>query len=80
MGIVLALLFLIGAILSLLVYSATPHGGPTTVCGPITFFQHSFTINADCRYVSVAELVIALLFFVLAVISVLTARPRRPVR
>jgi hypothetical protein len=80
MGIVLGLIFLLCAIAALVVYNGTPHGGPTTVCGPITVFQHTFNINADCRYISVGELLVALLFFFLAVISVLSARPRRPVR
>jgi len=77
MGLVLAVLFLVLAIAVAIVYGGTPHGGPTTTCGPITVFGHHFTISADCRYVSVSELVVATVFFLLAVFTALAARPRR---
>lgn len=76
MGLVVAVLLLALAVVSLIVYGGTPHGGPTTSCGPITAFSHSFTVMADCRYVSVGELVFAGLFFFLALVVGLNARPR----
>ena len=77
MGIVLAIVFLVLSVLAAITYAATPHGGPTTACGPISVFNHTFTVHADCRYVSVGELLIAFFFFFLAVMAVLSARPRR---
>jgi hypothetical protein len=76
MGIILAIIFIGIAVMAAITYSATPHGGPTTSCGPITVFQHTFTIHADCRYVSVGELVATGLFFFLALAAALSARPR----
>ena len=78
MGIVLAVLFLAIAVVAVMVYGATPHGGPTTSCGPITVFNHTFTVNVDCRYLSVGELAAAGLFFFLAIVAALSARPRPP--
>ena len=80
MGIVLAIIFLAVAIVAIVGYAGTPHGGPTTSCGPITAFGHTFTLSADCRYVSIAELVVAGAFFFLAILAALAARPRGPVR
>lgn len=77
MGIILATIFVALCVVAAIAYAGTPHGGPTTTCGPITLFNHAFTIQADCRYVSVGELLIAFFFFFLAVMAVLTARPRR---
>ena len=78
-GFLLAILFLVLSIMAMVLYNGTPHGGPTAVCGPITFFGHTMTVGADCRYVSVGELLVAFSFFFLAVISALTALPgRRP--
>lgn len=75
-GIILAIIFVGIAVAAAVTYGATPHGGPTTSCGPIDVFQHSFIIHADCRYVSVGELVTAGLFFFLALVAGLSARPR----
>jgi hypothetical protein len=80
MGIVLAIVFLAIAVVALVVYGGTPHGGPTTTCGPITAFGHTFTVSADCRYISIGELVVAGAFFFLAILAALSARPRGPVR
>lgn len=77
MGIVLAIIFLAVAAVALVAYGGTPHGGPTTTCGPITIFSHTFTVNADCRYLSIGELVIGGLFFFMAITAALSARPRR---
>jgi hypothetical protein len=76
MGIVLAIVFLALSAVTAITYGGTPHGGPTTECGPITVFNHAFTVHADCRYVSVGELLIAFFFFFLAVMAALSARPR----
>jgi len=80
MGIVLALLCFGVAVVAAVAYGGTPHGGPTAVCGPITIFGNSFTVSADCRYVSIGEIAAAGLFFFLAVVAALSARPRGPVR
>lgn len=77
MGIVVAIIFLLVAVAAMVVYGGTPHGGPTTSCGPITVFNYTGTIHADCRYVSVAEIGVAVVFFVLAVITALASRPGR---
>lgn len=76
MGYFFGFIFVALAVLAAILYSGTPHGGPTTACGPITFFNHSFTVGADCRYVSIGELVAAFLFFLIAIMSLLAARPR----
>ncbi len=76
MGFILAIIFLAIGVVTLVAYGGTPHGGPTTNCGPIDFFGHSYTVSADCRYVSAGEITIAIACFLLAVISVLLARPR----
>ncbi|GAC1397867.1 MAG: hypothetical protein NVSMB52_11460 [Chloroflexota bacterium] len=76
MGIVLAIVFLLVAVAASVAYNGTPHGGPTTVCGPVNFFNHTTIIHADCRYVSVTEIVIAVVFFILALSAAISARPR----
>jgi hypothetical protein len=77
MALVVAIVFLVIAVLAMFLYSATPHGGPTIVCGPINAFGHTFNPQADCRYISIGELVIAGAFFFLAILLALAARPRR---
>jgi tryptophan-rich sensory protein len=74
-GIVFAIIFIAVAILAFIAYGGTPHG-PTSVCTPINFLGHSYTVNADCRYISLGELAIAIGFLILALISVLVSRPR----
>jgi hypothetical protein len=76
MGLVLAAIFVAVAVLAAVAYNGTPHGGPTTTCGPITFLGHTYTVTADCRYVSSGEIGVAVLFFILALIAALSARPR----
>lgn len=76
MGFVVAAFFLAVGIVSLVTYNATPHGGPTTSCGPITAFDQTFTVAADCRYISVGELAIGGLFIFLAILVALASRPR----
>lgn len=75
MGILVAVIFLAIGIVSLVVYNGTPHGGPTTSCGPVTAFNQTFTIQADCRYISVGELAIAGVFIFLAILIALANRP-----
>jgi len=77
MGIVLAILFVAIAVGALTAFGGTPHGGPTSSCGPITVFGNQLTIQADCRYVSIGELAIAGLFLFFAIMSALAARPGR---
>jgi hypothetical protein len=79
-GLVLAGVCLAIAILALIAYGGTPHGGPTASCGPINVVGHSFTLSTDCRYVSIGELAVAGLFFFLAIAAAVSARPRGPVR
>jgi hypothetical protein len=76
MGLVLAALFVVVAVLAAVAYNGTPHGGPTTTCGPISFLGHSYAVTADCRYVSSGEIGVAVLFFILALIAALASRPK----
>lgn len=75
-AILLAILLLALGVATIILYSGTPHGGPTTVCGPIIFFNQHFQIDADCRYVSAGELIATFAFFFFALISALSSRPR----
>lgn len=77
MGLVFAvILFALGAV-AVIVFGATPHGGPTTSCGPITVFGHTFTVPADCRYLSIGELAAAGLLIFLGIATAVMARPER---
>lgn len=76
MGFLLAALFVGVGIAALVAYNGTPHGGPTDTCTPIQFFSHTYSVAADCRYVSIAELAVVAVFFFAAVLAVLVARPR----
>jgi hypothetical protein len=76
MAFVFAIMFMALTVASVIAYNGTPHGGPTTVCGPIDFFGSTFTVNADCRLISAGEVVAAVLFFIVAVFAALAARPR----
>jgi hypothetical protein len=83
MGIVLAIVFLGIGIAALVAYNGTPHGGPTDVCSPVNFFNHTYAISADCRYISIGELAVVAVFFFASILAVLVARtkpPRRPER
>lgn len=75
MGIVFAIVFLALAIASLAAYGGTPHGA-TSICSPINAFGRTFTVHTDCRYISLGEIVLAVACFILAVLAVLSARPR----
>ena len=77
MGLVVAVVFLAVGVLALVAYGGTPHGGPTTTCGPIQFFNYTLTANTDCRYVSAVEIAVAIAFFLIAIITALAARPGR---
>ena len=77
MGFILAFVFLAIAIGGLVLYGGTPHGGPTSVCGPIDVLGHTYTVTTDCRYVSAAEVAVIVAFLLLAVVSVLVSRPGR---
>jgi len=76
MALIVVLAFMAIAVLALFAYGGTPHSGPATTCGPINVFGNHFTLTADCRYVSAAEIAIAAVFFALAVFIALSARPR----
>lgn len=76
MGLILAILFLLIGVAALVAYNGTPHGGPTDVCTPVNFLNHSYSIPADCRYVSIGELAVVAIFFFAAVLAVLVARTK----
>lgn len=77
MALVAGVIFVLLAVVAILAYGGTPHGGPTTTCGPIDIGGKSFTLQTDCRYVSAAEVGIIIVFLLLAFFSLLAARPRR---
>ena len=76
-GLVLAILLLALAVVSLIAYNGTPHAGGTDTCGPITFFNWTFNVHADCRAVAIPEIAAAVIFFVLALWAAVAARPGR---
>jgi hypothetical protein len=76
MVLLLAIVFLGIGISALVLYNGTPHGGPTSTCAPINFFDHTFVVNADCRWVSIGELAVVAVFFFAAVLAVLVARTK----
>jgi hypothetical protein len=76
MGLILAIVFFGIGILALVAYNGTPHGGPTNVCAPVTILNHSYSVAADCRYVSIGELAIVAIFFFASVLCVLVARTK----
>lgn len=78
MGIIIAILLVGVAVVAMVAYGGTPHGGPTTVCGPITFFGHRIdSVSGDCRYVSIGELGVAAVFLFLGLMVALSFRPHR---
>jgi hypothetical protein len=78
MSIILAIGFLALAILGIVSYNGTPHGGPTSVCSPISIFGSVLSVPFDCRYFSLGEIVFIVVCFLLAVVAALSARPNRP--
>jgi hypothetical protein len=78
MSIILAIGFLVLAILGIVSYNGTPHDGPTSVCSPISIFGSVLSVPFDCRYFSLGEIVFIVVCFLLAVMAALSARPNRP--
>jgi hypothetical protein len=78
MSIILAIGFLVLAILGIVSYNGTPHGGPTSVCSPVSIFGSVLSVPFDCRYFSLGEIVFIVVCFLLAVVAALSARPNRP--
>jgi hypothetical protein len=78
MSIILAIGFVALAILGVVAYNGTPHGGPTSVCSPVSIFGSVFSVPFDCRYFSLGEIVFIIVCFLLAVVAALSARPDRP--
>jgi hypothetical protein len=74
----LAIGFVALALLGVVSYNGTPHGGPTAVCSPISLFGSVFSVPMDCRYFSLAEIVFTIICFLLAVVAAFSARPERP--
>lgn len=78
MSALLAVGFVVLALLGVEAYNGTPHGGPTAVCSPINFFGSVLSVPFDCRYFSLAELIFTVVCFLLAVVAAFSARPNRP--
>jgi hypothetical protein len=78
MSILLAIGFLVLALLGIVTYNGTPHGGPTSVCSPVSIFGSVLSVPFDCRYFSLGEIVFIIVCFLLAVVAALSARPNRP--
>lgn len=74
----LAVGFVVLALLGVVSYNATPHGGPTAVCSPINLFGSVFSVPFDCRYFSLGEIIFTILCFLLAILAAFSARPQRP--
>lgn len=74
----LAIGFVVLALLGVVAYNGTPHGGPTAVCSPISLFGSVFSVPFDCRYFSLGEIVFTIVCFLLAVLAAFSARPARP--
>ncbi|GAC1661571.1 MAG: hypothetical protein NVS9B15_25130 [Acidobacteriaceae bacterium] len=78
MGIIIAVLLVAVAVVAMVAYGGTPHGGPTTLCGPIDVFGYRInSVTGDCRYISIGELAIAGVFLFLALMVALASRPHR---
>lgn len=77
MSAILAVGFIALAILGIVTYNGTPHGGPTSVCSPVSAFGTVFSVPMDCRYFSLGEIIFSVLCFVLALVAALSARPDR---
>lgn len=75
MSIILAIGFVVLALLGIVSYNGTPHGGPTAVCSPVSIFGTVLSVPFDCRYFSLAEIIFIVICFVLAVVAALSARP-----
>lgn len=78
MSAILALGFMALALLGIVSYNGTPHGGPTSVCSPITVFGSILSIPFDCRYFSLGEIIFIIVCFLLALVAAFSARPDRP--
>jgi hypothetical protein len=82
MSVFLAFGFVVLALVGVVAYNGTPHGGPTAICSPIDAFGLSTSVPFDCRYLTFGEIAFIVLCFLLAVVSAFSARPsaQRPVR
>jgi hypothetical protein len=78
MSAILAVGFVALAILGIVSYNGTPHGGPTSVCSPVSIFGSVLSVPFDCRYFSLGEIILTIVCFLLAVVAALSARPNRP--
>jgi hypothetical protein len=78
MSAILAVGFMALAILGIVSYNGTPHGGPTSVCSPVSIFGSVLSVPFDCRYFSLGEIILTIVCFLLAVVAALSARPNRP--
>lgn len=71
-----AILLVLLGVVALAAYAGTPHVGPTALCGPINFAGRTFTLDTDCRYLTIGELAVVIGSFLIAVLVLLSARPR----
>lgn len=76
-GLLLAIFFLALGVVALIAFSGTPQTTGASTCGPITFFNWQFSVHADCKVISIPELVTGIGLFLLALLAALTARPGR---
>ncbi|HZU14188.1 MAG TPA: hypothetical protein VFB58_15215 [Chloroflexota bacterium] len=76
MAFLVAILLVLLGVVALVAYGGTPHVGPTALCGPITFAGRTFTIDTDCRYLTIGELALVIGCFLIAFLILLSARPR----
>ena len=64
-------------ILGIVAFNGTPHGGPTSVCSPVSLFGSVFSVPFDCRVLTWGEIIFIAVCFLLAVMAALAARPSR---
>ena len=75
----LALMFLAAAVFSFVAYNGTPHNGTSPQCGPLDLFGQTFTVPFGCADFSKGEIILAIACLLMALLSAIAARPRRPV-
>ena len=75
--IILALLMMGLGLLVIVLYNGTPHSSIGQSCSPIHFFNFYGSASVSCKDLSRGEIIGAIACFVLAVLTVVTARPGR---
>ncbi|HEX6509394.1 MAG TPA: hypothetical protein VF221_17330, partial [Chloroflexota bacterium] len=77
MSAILAIGFAVLAVFGIVAYNGTPHGGPTSVCSPISILGTVTSVPFDCRYFSIGEIFFIVVCFLFAIIAAISARPNR---